>query len=61
MADELACPDCGNVIESTDDLEAGDEVTEIETEGETVSPYTDKTGDLYLCTGCKRPLGFERH
>jgi len=57
----MTCPDCGNDIESTDDLEESEELTEIETDGKTVSPYRDKTGDLFLCGGCKRPLGFRRH
>jgi len=61
MPDTLTCPDCGDDIETTDDLEASEEITEIETEGDSVSPYRDETGDLFLCAGCKRPLGFERH
>lgn len=61
MADTLTCPDCEKEIETTDDLEAAEELTEIERDGGTVSPYQDKTGDLFLCGGCKRPLGFERH
>jgi len=61
MPDTLTCPDCGDDIETTDDLEASEEITEIETEGDSVSPYRDSTGDLFLCAGCKRPLGFERH
>lgn len=61
MADTMSCPDCGNEIESTDDLEAGEELTEVATENGTVSPYRDRTGDLFLCGGCKRPLGFKRH
>jgi|GEM_PF-776996 hypothetical protein len=61
MADALTCPDCGKEIESADDLEEGEEVTEIEIENGTVSPYRDRTGDLFLCGGCKRPLGFDRH
>ena len=61
MPDTLTCPDCEREIESTEDLEESETVTEIETDGETVSPYKDKTGDLFLCAGCKRPLGFERH
>ena len=61
MLDTMTCPDCGTDIESTDDLEESEELTEIETDGETVSPYRDKTGDLFLCSGCKRPLGFRRH
>jgi len=61
MADTLTCPDCDREIESTEDIEKSEEITEIETEGGTVSPYRDGTGDLFLCGGCKRPLGFERH
>ena len=61
MADTLTCPDCEREIESTDDLEESAEITEIETDGETVSPYRDTTGDLFLCRACKRPLGFELH
>ncbi|MDS0260591.1 hypothetical protein NDI56_14385 [Haloarcula sp. S1CR25-12] len=61
MAATMTCPGCGNDIESTDDLEESEAVTEIDTEGGTVTPYGDKTGDLFLCKACKRPLGFERH
>jgi len=61
MAETLTCPDCDKEIETTADLEESEEITEIETDGETVSPYADKTGNLFLCGGCKRPLGFERH
>lgn len=61
MADTMTCPDCGKNIETADDLEEGEELTEIATEEGTISPYSDKTGDLFLCGGCKRPLGFERH
>ena len=61
MAEPLTCPDCEREIASTDDLEASVTVTEIETDDEAVSPYRDKTGNLFLCAGCKRPLGFERH
>ena len=61
MADTLTCPDCEREIESTEDLEKSATVTEIETDGETVSPYRDNTGDLFLCKACKRPLGFELH
>lgn len=61
MADELECPECDKTIESTDELEQAEEITEIETDGGDVNPYRDETGDLFLCSGCKRPLGFKRH
>lgn len=60
MADTLTCPDCEKEIETRDDLEAGEEITEIETVNQAISPYKDRTGNLFLCGGCKRPLGFER-
>jgi len=61
MADELTCPECDETIESTDDIEEAEELTEIETDDTSVSPYKDKTGNMFLCKGCKRPLGFERN
>ena len=61
MAEELTCPDCGKEIESTDDIEEAEELTEIKTDGKGVSPYRDKTGNMFLCKGCKRPLGFKRN
>jgi hypothetical protein len=61
MADTMTCPDCEREIESPDDLEESVTLTEIDTDDGTVSPYRDETGNLFLCAGCKRPLGFERH
>jgi len=57
----MTCPDCDKDIESTDDVEEGEELTEIATGGTDINPYRDKTGNLFLCGGWKRPLGFERH
>jgi hypothetical protein len=59
MADSLSCPECGNEVESTDELEAGHDVSEIEMEDDgSISVYEKR--DLFLCKDCKNPLGVSR-
>lgn len=58
MADTLTCDDCGHEAESTDDLETT-EVPQVEAdEGGAFNVY--ENNDLYLCKGCKKPLGVDR-
>lgn len=58
MSDSLTCSECGKDIESTDDLERT-EVPAVETDEDgSVSLYGND--DLYLCSGCKKPLGVGR-
>jgi hypothetical protein len=55
---EMECPDCGTEIESTADLEQT-EVAEVETDDDgSFELYGNE--DLYLCNGCKKPLGVGR-
>ncbi len=61
MGDTIACPECGEEVESTAELEEAHrhEVPEFDADedGE-VSLYGN--ADLYLCKSCKTPLGVER-
>ncbi len=58
MSDTVSCPDCGTEIESADDLEQED-VPEIETHDDG-SITLFENNDLFLCKGCKKPLGMSR-
>ncbi|MFU8870120.1 hypothetical protein [Natronococcus sp.] len=58
MTSELACPDCETTIESKDQLEEGDEVSEIEFDGENLRLYRNR--NLLHCKNCKRPLGIPK-
>jgi hypothetical protein len=55
---ETECPECGNEIESTADLERT-EVPEIETDDNNEFSLHDNR-DLFLCSGCKKPMGVGR-
>ena len=56
MGDSVTCPDCGAEIESTDGLEAGPNVAEIEAgEDGSISVYRNR--DLFLCKQCKNVVG----
>ncbi len=55
---EMECPDCGTEIESVSDLEQT-EVPAVETDDDGNFNLYDNE-DLYLCSGCKRPLGVGR-
>ena len=56
MGEGIPCPNCGDQLESTDDLEKT-EISQIETE-EDGSFHLFGNDDLFLCKGCKNPLGF---
>lgn len=58
MADELTCSECGNEIESTDDLER-EEVNTVEVEDDG-SFSLHGNDDLFLCESCKEPMGVGR-
>lgn len=58
MADTVHCPNCETEIESTDDLERV-EAPEVEPDGDGgFSLYGNN--DLFLCQGCKEPMGVGR-
>jgi len=59
MSDELTCPECGETAESIDDLEEGGTVTGV-AEGKRGSINLYENHDLFLCAGCRRPLGVSR-
>jgi hypothetical protein len=59
MSDTLNCPECDNEIESIDELERGDEITEVE-ESDDGSISLFENRDLFLCKNCKKPLGMSR-
>ncbi|MEF8821989.1 MAG: hypothetical protein V5A52_06905 [Halovenus sp.] len=58
MGDTLTCDNCGQEIESADDLEEH-EVPEIETKKDG-SLNLWGNNNLYLCKNCRRPLGVSR-
>ena len=59
MADTLTCSECGNEVESADDLESNEEIAEIEVESNgSIRLFENR--DLFLCKGCKNPLGFRK-
>jgi len=56
---ELECAECGNEVESAEDLVA-QEVEEIDTDDDgSVSHYGSKR-DLFLCKDCREPMGVGR-
>ncbi len=59
MADTLTCPECGMEVDSATELVSEHEVTEIET-SEDDSIHLFENRDLFLCEGCKKPLGVSR-
>jgi len=56
MTDSTECPNCGDQLETVDDLEET-EVTRIDTNDDG-SFNLFGNADLFLCEGCKNPLGF---
>lgn len=58
MTDELVCPECNEEFESTDDLEQT-EVPELSVD-ETGDVRLHGNADLFLCRGCKKPMGVGR-
>lgn len=59
MSDTLECPECEASIDSTDGLETGGEVAEVEPE-EDGSFQLYENHDLFLCKNCRKPLGVSR-
>lgn len=59
MAETLSCPECEKEIESTDDLEEGGKIAELETDDDG-SVTLFENHDLFLCKDCKKPLGMSR-
>lgn len=55
--EQMECPECGNEIESTEDLEQT-EVPEFETDDDSFSLHGST--DLFLCSGCRKPMGVGR-
>lgn len=58
MGDSVTCPECGAEVESMDELEKDHEVAEIEADDDGFNHYGNR--DLFLCKGCKEPLGVGR-
>jgi len=58
MADTITCPECDAEVESLDDLEKHEEVHEVAGDGDSIELFG--TRDLYLCKGCRKPLGVGR-
>lgn len=58
MSQGESCPECGEAIESSADLET-ETVPEIEVEDDGSFDLYGNT-DLYLCKGCKKPMGVGR-
>jgi hypothetical protein len=57
MGDTLTCPECGNEAESIEELDAEHEVLEVDVQDDgSISLFENR--DLFLCEGCKAPLGF---
>lgn len=57
MGDTLTCPECGNEAESIEELDAEHEVPEVDVQDDgSISLFENH--DLFLCEGCKAPLGF---
>jgi hypothetical protein len=59
MGDTLTCEECGEEVDSIDDLEEGHEVAEIESDDDG-SITLFQNHDLFLCKNCKKPLGMSR-
>jgi predicted RNA-binding Zn-ribbon protein involved in translation (DUF1610 family) len=56
MSGPVSCPQCGETIESTDDLEA-EETHELDVDEDgSVSVYSDN-GTFYRCRACRGALG----
>ena len=55
MGDTLTCDECGNEIESADDLEQT-EITEVEPQENGKLNLYGRT-NLFLCKECRKPLG----
>ncbi|WP_049906709.1 hypothetical protein [Halorubrum tebenquichense] len=56
MSDTITCPECGEEVDSVEQLEEGHEVPEIEVEDDgSFSLFRNR--DLFLCKNCKNPLG----
>lgn len=59
MSDTITCSECGSTAESTDDLDIEQSVAEVETKkGGSFNLFEKR--DLFLCTGCRNPLGVSR-
>lgn len=60
MGDTITCEECGDEVESMEDLEEAhkDEVPEFEVHEGEFKVYGNN--DLYRCKSCKNPLGTHR-
>lgn len=57
--EDITCPDCGEAIESEDQLEEM-EVREIVEKPKGGIGYTHRSQSIYLCRKCDNPLGHKR-
>ncbi|MEF8812229.1 MAG: hypothetical protein V5A55_00175 [Halovenus sp.] len=59
MGDTLSCPECGEEVESAEELETQHDVPEVEVDDDG-SLTLFENNDLFLCKNCKKPLGMPR-
>ena len=59
MGDTVTCPECGETVDSVEQLETNHAVPEIE-ENDDGSVSLFENSDLFLCKNCKSPLGVRR-
>jgi len=59
MGDTLSCPECGEAVESAEELET-EHVPEVEVDDDDGSFSLFENNDLFLCKNCKKPLGMSR-
>lgn len=57
MTDELTCAECGESAESIEDLEPAGDVVTVDDDG---SFDLFAKHDLFLCSGCRNPMGVRR-
>jgi len=59
MGDTLSCPECGEEVDSEEQLEREHDVPEVEIDDDGgVTLFENR--DLFLCKNCKKPLGMSR-
>jgi len=59
MGDTITCPECGEAVDSVEQLEEGHSVPEIAVEDDG-SVTLFENNDLFLCKNCKNTLGMRR-
>jgi hypothetical protein len=59
MGDTITCPECGETVDSVEQLETEHDVPGVE-ENDDGSISLFGNDDLFLCKNCKSPLGIRR-